>query len=643
MTNSKLTKRSLLTSSISLLLCFAMLLGTTFAWFTDSVTSANNIIKSGNLDIKFEYWKGNGWADVKGASDILTNQLWEPGVTEVAYLKVSNAGSLALKYQLGVNIVSETAGINVAGDEFKLSDYIYFDVVEGKNPENGTYTRETVKDVTTETRKISTGYSKVATMEKGVEPHYLALVVHMPETVTNKANHNGEKVPQIDLGINVVATQFTNEEDSFGSDYDEDATYPAVNSVTVSEGSTTPSKLTAGEVTVYIPEEAGAGKYRLEVMNKFITTNADKTTVSYDINLYKDDAKVRGVLYDVEIEIGAFVDVTGLTHNGNAIDTYTYNTQTGIISFKTDSFSPFAITYKSLLGEDAVVSDGKIIGGNCDVNPATLDPSLAETDSEYIAINYTKDGKNKFLVTKRANSVVLAAPDTIYEPSNKNYTVTKLADNGLYAQLTKGYNNVYLLPGTYSGATTLTVSSSMNIEGLGDAEKIKVIKKGAHSTTTTKPSNRHLFNCTNASATNPYIEVTIRNLYLDATEKNSYQKKFGSSTFTAYDDNAAVQSIRRAKVKCYDLIVVKDDDDMSSKAFYCNANQKIDGKYYPAYMYVENSVINSKYENSIADATGTGKAYFYYSDLSYANGDAKYAKTSTYIKNFTMSDDNWEW
>lgn len=48
----KNTKRALLHSIIALLLCVAQLLGTTFAWFTDSVTSTQNIIKSGNLDLE---------------------------------------------------------------------------------------------------------------------------------------------------------------------------------------------------------------------------------------------------------------------------------------------------------------------------------------------------------------------------------------------------------------------------------------------------------------------------------------------------------------------------------------------------------------------------------------------------------------
>ena len=228
MTNAHSTKKALLMSSISLLLCFVMLLGTTFAWFTDSVTSANNIIVSGNLDIELEYWKNGSWEDVSGASDILTNNLWEPGVTEVAYLRVANAGSLALKYQLGINILSETAGVNVAGEEFLLSNYLMFGVIEDievddttKAPSIYSDRNEAIADIEN-AEKLSEGYSKPSAMESGDEL-YLALVIYMPETVGNEANHNGVNVPTIELGINVFATQYTYEEDSFGSDYDKGA------------------------------------------------------------------------------------------------------------------------------------------------------------------------------------------------------------------------------------------------------------------------------------------------------------------------------------------------------------------------------------------------------------------------------------
>ena len=224
MTNRKTTKRALWSSVLSLLLCFAMLLGTTYAWFTDSVTSANNIIKSGNLDITLEYLDGeNNWSDVEGSSEILDkNALWEPGYTKVVYLRVKNAGSLALKYLLGVNIVSETAGVNVDGDYFLLSDYIYYDVKVMNGEEFALFAdRDAAMEIATETKLISAGYTNAGTLEAGSDYVYVAMVVYMPTTVGNVANYKtGTNAPQIDLGINIFATQYTSEKDSFDEYYD---------------------------------------------------------------------------------------------------------------------------------------------------------------------------------------------------------------------------------------------------------------------------------------------------------------------------------------------------------------------------------------------------------------------------------------
>ena len=221
MTKKLSTKKALIMSALSLLLCCSMLVGTTFAWFTDSVTSANNIIKSGNLDVELEYWDGDSWEDISGKADILTNTLWEPGVTEVAYLRVANAGSLAFKYQLGINIVSETAGVNKEGKPFLLSDYIQFGVVENVNGKTDAYeTREDAIADVTGAKKISAGFTKASTMESGDEL-YIALVVYMPTTVGNEANYKkGTEAPQIDLGINIFATQVESESDSFDNTYD---------------------------------------------------------------------------------------------------------------------------------------------------------------------------------------------------------------------------------------------------------------------------------------------------------------------------------------------------------------------------------------------------------------------------------------
>ena len=109
MANSKATKKALFMSMLSLLLCFTMLMGATFAWFTDTVKSTNNRIQAGNLDVDLVMYKQNdagewGYHSIAGGNgDIFSEATggnginWEPGKTEIVYLGVRNNGSLALE------------------------------------------------------------------------------------------------------------------------------------------------------------------------------------------------------------------------------------------------------------------------------------------------------------------------------------------------------------------------------------------------------------------------------------------------------------------------------------------------------------------------------------------------------------------
>jgi len=81
MTNAKSTKRALLASIMALVLCFSMMLGTTFAWFTDSAVSGSNVITSGNLDIDVEYTlDGENWNKLDGATDLLKKVCGSPAI-----------------------------------------------------------------------------------------------------------------------------------------------------------------------------------------------------------------------------------------------------------------------------------------------------------------------------------------------------------------------------------------------------------------------------------------------------------------------------------------------------------------------------------------------------------------------------------
>ena len=100
MNNSKSTKRSLLMSALALVMCLSMFVGSTFAWFTDSVTSSNNIIKSGTLEVAMTYAdKVDGPYEDASKGAIFDYKLWEPGYTQVKYVKLENLGTLALQYK----------------------------------------------------------------------------------------------------------------------------------------------------------------------------------------------------------------------------------------------------------------------------------------------------------------------------------------------------------------------------------------------------------------------------------------------------------------------------------------------------------------------------------------------------------------
>ena len=244
MTSSKSTKRALISSALAILMCVAMLIGTTFAWFTDTASTGVNKIVAGNLDIEVQYrtTADGEWKTLDNATDLFGAEgtLFEPGHTRVVELKITNAGNLALKYKIGMNVVSETAGTNKAGNPYKLSDYLKVaatgfqqypaegdiaQAMEWAIFQKGDFGMWTARDFANfELETDSNG--KVHSLQPGAA-QILGIKVYMPESVGNEANAiSPEKAASINFGLNILATQYTVESDSFGNQYDKDAEYP---------------------------------------------------------------------------------------------------------------------------------------------------------------------------------------------------------------------------------------------------------------------------------------------------------------------------------------------------------------------------------------------------------------------------------
>ena len=220
-------RKVLVSSLIMILTCCLFFAGTTFAWFSDSVTSNNNVITAGTLDIELEAsYDGSTWFDVNEDTEILSaSDLWEPGFTKVVYFKVKNNGSLDLKYSFNVSIVMENSATNVYGEEFKLSDYLKYgsasaleelEVLSGR----AAYVAACENQLAPANSLTPNGAVKL----EAAEAHYGWLAITMPTSVGNEANTMpGTAAPSLQVGFNLVASQVNSEEDSFGPDYDADA------------------------------------------------------------------------------------------------------------------------------------------------------------------------------------------------------------------------------------------------------------------------------------------------------------------------------------------------------------------------------------------------------------------------------------
>ena len=341
MTNRKSTKRALLGSVMAMVLCLAMLVGATFAWFTDTASTNVNKIQAGNLDVALEMQNADGkWVSAEGktldfvkAADAKGEAiLWEPGCTyELPALRIRNNGNLALKYQVIIT------GINGSA---KLNDVIDWTINDA--------------DINLTEMQLKAGEEGAAFTIKG----------HMQESAGN--DYMNESIDGI--AITVVATQDTVESDSFNNTYDANATYPvvAVGDVNIDGDTVLKDKEEDHTIQVTVPAGAldeGVQSLKLEVVKSAtpagVKVASTESSQSYEVTM-KDQSgnavSTNGTLMMVEMNVGKNRTALKLYHDGekmakdngtltDAADHYVYDAATGYVTMKVSHFSPFTAVF----------------------------------------------------------------------------------------------------------------------------------------------------------------------------------------------------------------------------------------------------------------------------------------------------------
>ena len=339
MTNRKSTKRALLGSVMAMVLCLAMLVGATFAWFTDTASTGVNKIQAGKLDVALEMQNADGkWVSAEGktldfvkAADAKGEAiLWEPGCTyELPALRIRNNGNLALKYKVIITGINGSAKLNT------VIDWTIGDVAMGAE------------------QHLAAGESNAFTI-KG----------HMKESAGNE--YMNESIDGI--AITVVATQDTVESDSFDKDYDADAEYPVVAVANVNTNGDTVLKDKEEDHTIQVTVPAGAldegvQSLKLEVVKSAtpagVQVASTESSQSYEVTMRDQSGNAvstNGTLMMVEMNVGKNRTALKLYHDGekmakdngtltDAADHYVYDAATGYVTMKVSHFSPFTAVF----------------------------------------------------------------------------------------------------------------------------------------------------------------------------------------------------------------------------------------------------------------------------------------------------------
>ena len=317
----KSKKSALLMSFTSLLICFAMLVGSTFAWFTDTATTGVNKIVAGKLDVELLMYNGTEYANISKepapifgseTSTVAQNNnldtLWEPGKTQVAYLAIKNEGNLDLKYQVALNVTNPADG----KDLYQVMQYAIAPDAKGTDsvlPE-WTMGKSVIPGAQTVSGTNTTGADPAGVKLLHGETHYFALLVHMDGNAGNKYQ-NGK----VEFDLTVYAAQLNSESDSFNNEYDKNAEYD--------KGDTPPAdakKVATAEELNAAVKSAAAGDYIL-LTNDFDLTSALAVgkAITLDLNGKKLSSSNKNT---IKLNSGADLTVKDTAEGGKITNSY---------------------------------------------------------------------------------------------------------------------------------------------------------------------------------------------------------------------------------------------------------------------------------------------------------------------------------
>lgn len=220
MNRRKITKIAFVFSVCLLVLWGLLGIQSTIAWYKDETPVAKNTFDIQELDLVVYHKVGDDWEEVDKDTEIFNDEaLYEPGYTQVVYLKIENKGDVDFDYKLSADMISFVVGQNEKGGPIYLPNHLKFGAVIEKD--EITLNREMARILapndmdkgeqpTTEKLPLNTYSSEKGELDANAGEDsidYAAIVIYMPESVGNEANYRGDKIPEIQLGITVKASQ----------------------------------------------------------------------------------------------------------------------------------------------------------------------------------------------------------------------------------------------------------------------------------------------------------------------------------------------------------------------------------------------------------------------------------------------------